>query len=216
MKTKICGIRSKADLGVAVDANSNAVGFLVGLTHRSEDKLDPVDARQLIRAVPPFVQPVLVTHLGHPQDIVDLASFLRVPTIQLHGEMETEAVAAVRSLAPGSSLIRALHVTGGTSPDMLVRQVKDVARWVDAILLDSRTADRLGGTGKTHDWCVSRKIVEASPLPVILAGGLTAENVSNAVQTVGPYGVDVNSGVETANGDKSPHLCAQFVRNAQV
>jgi len=87
---------------------------------------------------------------------------------------------------------------------------------VDAILLDSRTEDRLGGTGQTHDWSISQRLVAASQIPVILAGGLTPENVAEAVRTVRPYAVDVNSGVETATGDKSFNLCSQFVANAQV
>lgn len=216
MRTKICGIRSATDLAIAVDAGANAVGFLVGLTHLSEDKLDPVDARLLIRIIPPFVQAVMVTHLGNPQDIVDLAAFLGASAIQLHGEMEVDAVHAVRQLAPSASLIRAVHVQGGAPAGGLIAQVKSVSRSVDAILLDSRTVDRLGGTGQTHDWSVSRQVAAASPVPVILAGGLTANNVADAVRAVRPYAVDVNSGVETATGDKSPDLCCRFVTNADV
>jgi phosphoribosylanthranilate isomerase len=216
VRTKICGIRSEADLAIAVDVGANAVGFLVGLTHRSEDKLDAVDARRLIRSVPPFVQGVMVTHLASPQDIVDLAMFLGASTIQLHGEMVVDAIHAVRRLAPSVSLIRAVHVTGGTSAEDLITHVKIVSHSVDGILLDSRTVDRLGGTGQTHDWSVSQRVVAASPLPVILAGGLTPDNVADAVRTTRPYAVDVNSGVETATGDKSPDLCASFVINAQV
>jgi phosphoribosylanthranilate isomerase len=216
VRTKICGIRSESDLAIAVDAGTNAVGFLVGLTHRSEDKLDPVDARRLIHTVPPFVQAVMVTHLASPQDIVDLATFLGTLTIQLHGEMDVDAVHAVRYLAPSASLIRAVHVSGDAPTEDLIRQVTAVSRSVSAVLLDSRTVDRLGGTGQTHDWSVSQRIVAASPVPVILAGGLTADNVADAAGTVHPYAVDVNSGVETASGDKSPDLCSQFITNAQI
>jgi phosphoribosylanthranilate isomerase len=216
VRTKICGIRSETDLATAIDAGANAVGFLVGLTHWSEDKLDPVDARRLIRIVPPLVQAVMVTHLASPQDIVDLAAFLYVSTIQLHGEMDIDAICGVRSLAPGANLIRVVHVSGDAAADDVIKQAKMVSHLVDAVLLDSRTPDRLGGTGQTHDWSVSQLVVAASRVPVILAGGLTADNVADAVRTVRPYGVDVNSGVETATGDKSPGLCGQFVTNAQV
>jgi phosphoribosylanthranilate isomerase len=85
---------------------------------------------------------------------------------------------------------------------------------VDAILLDSRTTDRLGCSGQSHDWCVSRQVVESSPVPVILAGGLTPANVELAVQSVRPYGVDVNSGVEHPSGDKSAARCKDFVIRA--
>jgi phosphoribosylanthranilate isomerase len=216
MRVKICGVRSKSDLATVVQSGAHAVGFLVGLTHFSEDKLDPVDARLLIRSMPPFVQPVLVTHLLDPRDIADLAGYLGASTIQLHGEMDLEAVHAVRSLAPAARLIRTVHVSGDAIADDLTKQVLAVAPLVDAILLDSRTTERLGGTGQVHDWTVSRRIVMASPLPVILAGGLNPGNVADAVGSVRPYAVDVNSGVEDSNGDKSPDLCARFVTNAQA
>lgn len=215
MRVKICGIRSASDLAIATDAGVNAVGFLVGLTHKSEDKLDPIDARALVRQLRPFVQGILVTHLTEPREIVDLTGYVGLNAVQLHGEMTVEAVLAVRELLPLTTLIRAVHVTPGIQLAELEREVAKVARSVNAIILDSRTIDRLGGTGMTHDWSISRHIARASPVPVILAGGLTPDNVSDAVRVVCPYAVDTNSGVETKDGDKSSDLCDRFVANAR-
>lgn len=215
MRVKICGIRSEADLAVATDAGADALGFLVGLTHVSEDKLDPVEARGLIRRVPPFVQAVLVTHLVEAREIVDLAIYLGAEVVQLHGEMTDDEVRAVRELLPLATLVRAVHVTPRATVADLRTHVVAMAALVDGVLLDSRTAERLGGTGQTHDWSVSRQVVEASPVPVILAGGLTPRNVDAAVTSVRPFAVDVNSGVETSTGDKSVQKCADFVQAAR-
>ena len=105
-----------------------------------------------------------------------------------------------------------------TGPDA-VQQAREIAADCDAVLLDSRTSDRLGGTGRTHDWSVSARIVhELTRIgrPVILAGGLTAGNVEPAIEAVHPFGVDVNSGVETETGDKDFPACQAFVETAHA
>jgi phosphoribosylanthranilate isomerase len=103
----------------------------------------------------------------------------------------------LRAELPGVSLVQVVHVTGEES----FEEAAGVARHVDALLLDSGNQSlavkELGGTGRTHDWRVSRRIVEASPVPVFLAGGLKPENVSEAVEAVRPFGLDVCSGVRT-------------------
>jgi phosphoribosylanthranilate isomerase len=202
------------DMETAVAAGADALGFLVGLTHFSEDKLEADQAGALIRHVPPFVQAVLVTHLVSPREIADLASFLGVNTIQLHGEMTTDSVAATRELLPLATLVRSIHVTDDATDASLKARLDAVAASVDGVLLDSRTTDRLGGTGRTHNWGLSRGVAAASPVPVVLAGGLTPANVVAAIHEVRPFAVDVNSGVETATGDKSRELCVSFVANA--
>jgi phosphoribosylanthranilate isomerase len=119
----------------------------------------------------------------------------------------------LRVLAPGVRLIKAVHVTG---EDALGRALAFAAD-VDALLVDSRTADRLGGTGRTHDWAVSARIVAAvAPLPVYLAGGLRPENVREAVAQVRAAGVDVNTGVEHVDGRKDPARMREFVSRAKA
>jgi phosphoribosylanthranilate isomerase len=119
----------------------------------------------------------------------------------------------LRALVPGVTLIKAVHVTGEDALGSALAYAPDA----DALVLDSRTADRLGGTGLTHDWSVSARIVAAvAPLPVYLAGGLTPENVAEAVARVRPAGVDVNSGVEDADGRKDAAKMRAFVDRARA
>lgn len=210
-RVKICGIRSTADLHIAVDAGADAIGFISGVTHHSEDALTPHRARELVAITPPYVSTVLVTHLVQPDEIVGLANFLGVDTIQLHGLITADSAESVFAQCNGRRRItRVVHVT---DEDAIDRAVAAIAT-CHAIHLDSRTADRLGGTGLTHDWSISRTIVETmtkSSLPVILSGGLTPLNVAMAIATVRPFAVDANSGLEDAAGDKDPDLCRRFV-----
>ncbi len=210
-RVKICGIRSAADLRIAVASGADAVGFISGVTHRSEDALAPEQAAMLVAATPPYVSTVLVTHLEHAEEIVGLAEMLGVDTIQVHGLVTSKTLREVFDQSNGRRRItRAVHVTGDES----VGEALHVADACHAVHLDSRTADRLGGTGRTHDWSISRKIVDAlAPLgvPVILSGGLRPDNVADAIDAVRPYAVDVNSGVENEHGDKDLRHSLQFV-----
>ncbi|HEY2763536.1 MAG TPA: phosphoribosylanthranilate isomerase [Pseudonocardiaceae bacterium] len=186
-RVKICGIRSKSDLKIAVDSGADAVGFINGVTHRSEDALVPGEAAELVAAAPPYVSTVLVTHLEHAGQILELAEALGVDTVQVHGLVGIEVLREVFSRSYGRFRItRPVHVTGEKSvPDAL-----RVVGACHAVHLDSRTMDRLGGTGRTHDWSISHKIVEMlAPLavPVILSGGLRPENVVDAVKVVRPF-----------------------------
>ena len=112
----------------------------------------------------------------------------------------------------GTKLIQAIHVVNDTA----IAEAAALEPLVDALLLDSRTAERIGGTGQTHDWSISRRIVEACGKPVILAGGLTPTNLASALAAVRPAGVDVNSGVENAAGEKDPDRVRSFVRLCRV
>lgn len=213
VRAKICGVRSEADLWIAVDAGADALGFISGVTHFSEDALDADAAARLACLVPPFVTRVLVTHLEDAAAIVELADRVGTDAIQVHGLVTADTVRQVKKGARGRRVIKAVHVTG---PDA-VDAAREAASDCDAILLDSRTADRLGGTGRTHDWSISAAIVSALAelnCPVILAGGLTPANVTRAIEAVRPFAIDVNSGVETATGDKQPEACAAFVHAA--
>lgn len=214
MRTKICGIRNENDLRIVLDAGVDAIGLICGINHRSEDEVTPEVARRITQAAPPFVSTVLVTHRDTPEDILDLADRTGVNTIQVHGIVTLDTLKQVKARAGSRKVLRAVHVSGEEAID----DALEAAPHCDALLLDSRSKDRLGGTGQTHDWSISRRIVEAvAPLgtPVILAGGLNPGNVEAAAEQVGPFGIDVNSGVDDANGDKSPELCRAFVSNAE-
>jgi len=190
------------------------VGLICGVTHVTEDELAPDEARRLARRTPPMVSTVLVTHLEDAGEILQLADYVGVDTIQVHGLVSYETVAAVFELAAGRRIIKAVHVLGSTAVD----EALTLADVCHAVLLDSRTSDRLGGTGRTHDWSISRHVADALRTrgrPVILAGGLHPDNVAEAVRAVRPFAVDVNSGVEDANGDKVLKYCSAFVSRSR-
>lgn len=213
VRAKICGIRSESDLRAAVAAGADAVGFISGITHFSEDVLDAAHARQLSRMVPAGIDRVLVTHLTSPTAVLDLADSIGVDCIQLHGLITLGTVRAVKAGAAGRRVIRAVHVTGPEA----IGAALDVAPECDGIVLDSRSANRLGGTGHTHDWTISARIVDklaSLDFPVMLAGGLNPHNVTAAIEAVHPSWVDVNSGLDDPHGDKDPYACAAFVSAA--
>jgi phosphoribosylanthranilate isomerase len=213
MFVKICGIRTGEEASAALDCGATALGFLVGLTHRAGDEIEEAEARGIVRRLPALAEAVLVTHLLDPERVAALAASIGARTIQVHGEMAIPDLRRLRVLAPDARLLKAVHVTG---EDALGRAL-DYAADADALVLDTRTADRLGGTGQTHDWSVSARIVAAvSPVPVYLTGGLTPENVGEAVARVRPAGVDVNSGVEDAGGHKDMPKMRAFVERARA
>lgn len=210
-RVKICGIRSESDLRIAVASGADAVGFISGVTHRSEDALTGERAAELVAVTPPYVSTVLVTHLEHADEIVGLADVLGVDTIQVHGLVSADTLRRVFDRSHGRRRVtRAVHVTDEESVNEALKAVGAC----HGVHLDSRTADRLGGTGRTHDWSISRKIVDtlaSHSVPVILSGGLRPENVADAVENVRPFAVDVNSGVEDEYGNKDAWRSSKFV-----
>ncbi|WP_067664751.1 phosphoribosylanthranilate isomerase [Nocardia miyunensis] len=215
VRAKICGIRSESDLRAVVAADADAAGFISGTTHFSEDVLDAERARRLSRLVPASMERVLVTHLTDAGDVLRLADRIGVDCIQLHGLISLDTVRAVQRDAAGRRVIRAVHVTGPDAVGAAMRAAPNC----DGIVLDSRSADRLGGTGRTHDWSISARIVgllAESEFPVMLAGGLNPRNIDAAIAAVGPSWVDVNSGVDDSRGDKNPSDCSDFVRAAHA
>jgi len=148
------------------------------------------------------------------EEIASLARFIGISTIQLHGDNTVGDALTIKEMLPGIKLIKSLHVTDKNSIQ-LGRKFLEV---VDAILLDTIIieTDQVGGTGITHDWNLSREIVESYNLPVILAGGLNPDNVQQAIQTVKPFAVDANSGTKGSDGFKDVDKLKAFIKNAKM
>lgn len=210
MKVKICGIRNMSDARVALAAGANALGFLIGLTHKAEDGIFEDDAREIIGKMPPFVSSVMVTHLTDAHEIASIAKYINATTIQVHDNVEPGVMELLKAEMPWIKLIKAIPIVDEAEAFEMMDAFQDLS---DALLLDSITKDRIGGTGEPHDWRISERIVKKSSVPVFLAGGLNPFNVAEAIRVVSPYGVDVNSGVEM-NGAKSELLTRAFVTNA--
>jgi phosphoribosylanthranilate isomerase len=211
MRVKICGIRRVEDGLAAVLAGADAVGCLVGLDYSTPDRVDPPTARAIFAALPPFVARVLVTHRTGLADVTALMRESGATVAQLHGDFPSVAISALREALPYATIVKSVHVTGEDT----VAAALAAARVADAILLDTKARGRIGGTGTTHDWSISAKIAAASPKPVILEGGLTPDNVADAVAVVRPFGVDVNSGTRGPDGWKDSTKIRAFIENAR-
>ena len=152
---------------------------------------------EIAASVPPGVATFLLTSQREAATIVAQQKRCRTNTLQLVERVSHATLQELRAALPGIALVQVIHVRSRSS----VNEAESVAPYVDAILLDSGNPDlavkQLGGTGRTHDWTLSRQIRERVPVPVYLAGGLRAENVGEAVRQVTPFGVDVCSGVRT-------------------
>ena len=165
---------------------------------------------EIARSVPPAVSTFLLTCRQDADSIIRQQRWTGANTIQICDQLEARGYDELRRALPGVALVQVVHVTGPEAIDEAVR----VAAGVDAILLDSGDQSlpvkELGGTGRTHDWNLSRLIREAVPVPVFLAGGLNPANVARAVREVGPFGVDVCSGVRTGGKLDETKLAAFF------
>ncbi len=208
-RIKVCGIRSEADLRAAVDAGADAVGFLVGLHYVTNDVIDADTAAALAEATPPYVTRVLVTHRTDASIVAELVKEIPCEVLQLHGDFPVDRIPELRLALPRRVRVhRVVHVVGPEA----VPFAAECAKVADAIHLDTRTEDRLGGTGLVHDWKLSMRIVKWIRRPVVLSGGLDPANVAEAIRTVRPWAVDANSGLENADGDKDPDKLRAFVK----
>jgi phosphoribosylanthranilate isomerase len=209
--TKVCGMTRLDDVRAAVEAGVDAIGCLVGLDYDVPDRIEAEAARGIFAFAPPSVARVLVTHRTTIEEVTELVREAGASAVQLHGAFPLDAIPELRRRLPKVSIVSCTHVVDEASVEKALR----AAEVADRVLLDSRTADRIGGTGRIHDWSISARIVERSPKPVILAGGLTPENVAEAIARVRPWGVDVNSGVRGPDGLKSHARIRAFVAAAK-
>ena len=198
-RVKICCIANIAEAWMAINHGASAIG-LVSAMPSGPGPIPEELIAEIAATIPPGVATFLLTCKQDVEAIIDQQRRLRVNTIQICDRPETGSYEQLRQALPGVSLVQVVHVSGAES----VSEAVSVARFVDAILLDSGNQSlpikELGGTGRTHDWNVSREIVKEVRVPVFLAGGLRSNNVADAVRTVGPFGVDVCTGVRT-NGE---------------
>ncbi len=197
---------------MAVSFGADALGFLVGLSYRTDDEVDLRTAQRIISETPPFVSSVLVTHQVDLDWVAQACQQSGCSIVQLHGDFALAQIPELRERAPNVGIIKAVNVVDESA----IARAVAAAGQADAVLLDSRTATRIGGTGHTHDWTISARIVKAVEKPVILAGGLNPENLGRAIEVVRPFAVDVNSGVEFPNGSKSPQKIEDFINVAKM
>jgi phosphoribosylanthranilate isomerase len=214
-RVKICCISSVDEAALAIECGASALG-LVSNMPSGPGVISDERIAEIAATVPPAIGTFLLTSRQKVADIIEQQRFCRTNTIQICDHLSLGTHRDLKEALPGISIVQVIHVTGPES----VEEAARVALNVDAILLDSGNQKlaikELGGTGRTHDWTISRAIRERIGIPLFLAGGLTPENVVQAIEEVGPFGLDLCSGVRT-NGKLDATKLRRFfsaVRNA--
>lgn len=202
-KVKICGITNLDDALAACDAGADALGFVFAPEAKKRNRfIEPDAAREIIEQLPPFVTTVAVCVNEPIERLANLLTF--IDCIQFHGDEDPAAVGVMPWLA-----IKAFQ----SGPDFSIEEMLRYS--CRAYLLDAYAAGARGGTGQSCDWEIAKEAV-ATGKRIILAGGLTPENVAEAVLQVRPYAVDTSGGVEAEPGKKDHERIRQFIRNAKA
>ena len=198
VRVKICGITNPADAQLAAELGAHAIGL--NFYPQSPRSISPHDAAKIIKPLPPFVAPAGVFVNWAADPVIALSKALHLSSAQLHGDETPQTCAAIAQHLP---IIKVFRIKKGSALPKFAEY-----RAANAFLLDAASTTDFGGTGKTIDWLLARRA--ANRHRIILAGGLTPENVAEAILTVRPYAVDVASGVESRLGKKDPAKLQKF------
>ncbi|MBC7842166.1 MAG: phosphoribosylanthranilate isomerase [Gemmatimonadaceae bacterium] len=208
-RVKICCIGSITEAALAIAHGASALG-LVSHMPSGPGVVDEVRIAEIIATVPPPIATFLLTSATDAAAIIAQQCHMRPTTLQLVDHLRVGVHRALRDALPGITLVQVVHVEDEESVDYALA----VAPNVDALLLDSGRLNapvkELGGTGRTHDWSLSRRIRDHAGTPIFLAGGLRAENVAEAIRTVEPFGLDLCTGVRT-NGSLDARRLEEFM-----
>ena len=196
---KICGTTSERDADIAIRAGANALGFIMAASPR---QVTDTAAYSIGTIVPKSVETIGVFVNESLQILVETARFCKFSGVQLHGDEDANYIAQLRKQLAGVKIVKASTVENLESAGELKP---------DAWLIDSSHPSKRGGTGNTFAWQQAQPVIKKLREPVIVAGGLTVENVQDALAVLRPWGVDVVSGVESYPGRKHPGLVMQFI-----
>lgn len=195
-KVKICCISSVDEAKMAINAGASALG-LVGHMPSGPGVISDELIKAIAHAVPPPISTFLLTSETDAKEIIEHHKKVNTNTIQIVDALENGSYQQIREALPAVKLVQVIHVLNETS----VREAQEVSRHVDALLLDSGNPTLktkvLGGTGKTHNWNLSRRIRKSVDIPLFLAGGIGPGNVKEAIEAVQPWGIDLCSSVRT-------------------
>jgi len=223
IRVKICGLTTQSDVVLCARAGADALGFVTEYPVPVPWNLDRSRARELAALAPPFVTTTAV--VGGPVcTVLQIAETVRPHFLQLHGDETRKEIESICSATAGMGIkvIKALRIDVDTGKarfaleDPIEAATALAETGISALAVDSKTARRPAGTGVPLDWGVVEKIASTLSIPLILAGGLTVENVSEAVRRVRPYAVDIISGVEKSPGVKDPDRVARFIRTVKT
>lgn len=198
VRVKICGVTNYQDASAAVEVGADAIGFIFAPSPR---QITPEKACDIICTIPPFVQTVGVFVDEDPATIRQIIHFCGLDLVQLHGD---QSPAICHELMPHTIKVFRLKDESG------LQSIKPYYGKVRALLFDTYSETRRGGTGETFDWGLAIKAKEFE-IPTILSGGLNPDNISEAISLVKPYAVDVNSGIEDRPGKKNVFLMKKLM-----
>ncbi|MEL6926514.1 MAG: phosphoribosylanthranilate isomerase, partial [Bacteroidota bacterium] len=205
---KICCIKSKAEAKMAMQYGAAALG-LVGPMPSGPGMISNGLIANIVKIIPPPIASFLLTSETAVQQIVEHHQKVQTNTIQIVDQLSEGSYAQLRAALPNVKIVQVIHVIDEASVEEAIR----ISGQVDCILLDSGNPNlkvkELGGTGRTHNWQLSRRIREAIDVPLFLAGGLRPENVKKAIEMVQPFGLDLCSGVRS-NGQLDEQKLAAF------
>jgi phosphoribosylanthranilate isomerase len=208
IRIKMCGTTNLEDALAAAEAGADALGFI--FYDKSPRAVDPKVARIIIEQLPPFIDTVGVFVDRKRQEVEEIIRFCRLGYAQLHGKESPKYCERLARSAAPCRIIKALRVGG----DLQAKDIMPYNEHVKGFLLDTYQKGVRGGTGQAFDWSLIQHLKLQRDF--ILAGGLDAENVQEALDAVTPYAVDVNSGVETAPGQKDHRLIKEFIRRVRA
>jgi phosphoribosylanthranilate isomerase len=207
IRIKMCGTTGIEDAMAAVDAGVDALGFI--FYEKSPRNVDPETVRLIIDQLPPFIDTVGVFVDRDREEVEEIIRYCRLGYAQLHGQESPKYCERLARFAPPCQVLKALRVGEHSRAEDIAPYTEHVKGFV----LDTYQKNRVGGTGKTFDWSLIKELHLQKTW--ILAGGLDVDNVAEAVGTVAPYGVDVNSGVEQRPGTKDHKKIHDFVRRVR-
>jgi phosphoribosylanthranilate isomerase len=212
-KIKICCIQNKEEAFTAIDLGASALG-LVSNMPSGPGPIPDEKIAEIAAVVPPPIATFLLTSRTDADQIIKHLHQVKTNTIQIVDKLQSGTYHDIRNALPGIRIVQVIHVIDESS----IEEATRVSGEVDAILLDSGNPNlkikELGGTGRVHNWSISRKIRESIGIPIFLAGGLTPDNVRKAIETVEPFAIDVCSGVRT-NGKLDLHKLEKFFKECQ-
>jgi len=211
-RVKICCICSLGEAKIAIEFGASALG-LVGEMPSGPGVIDDELIFEIAKKIPPPIATFLLTSEASAVNIIEHHKRTRTNTIQIVDSVSESTYTQLREELPNIKLVQVIHVSDNNSVDDAIR----VSNYVDAILLDSGNPNlavkELGGTGRTHNWKLSKVIRESINIPVFLAGGITPENVRRAIDEVLPFGIDLCSGVRT-NGKLDKNKLEALMKTA--
>jgi phosphoribosylanthranilate isomerase len=212
-RIKICCISSIGEAKLAVEYGASALG-LVGKMPSGPGVITDDLIHEIAKSVPPPISTFLLTSETEAQTIIEHYKKVHTTTIQIVDALKDRQYQIIKEELPNVKLVQVIHVIDDNS----IREAVEIAPFVDAILLDSGNPNlstkELGGTGRTHNWELSKKIRENIDIPLFLAGGISKDNIQQAIDFVQPFGIDLCSSVRT-NGKLDEKKLEEFFRTIE-